>query len=102
MKKPYTAISLTPREYSSGEHIRLGNISHQGNPMVRQILVQNAWRAIRKDKHLKEVFERIAKKAGRKKAILGIARRMLGHTRAEFKRRRGIYVIEKNFTSAIS
>lgn len=83
----YSFVGLTPQEYSSGEHTRLGNISHKGNPMIRQILVQDAWRAIRKDENLKMVFDRIAAKAGRKKAILGIARRMLGHTRAEFKKR---------------
>ncbi len=86
-KKLYSFIGLTPQEYSSGEHTRLGHISHKGNPMIRQILVQDAWTAIRKDNNLKIVFDRIATKAGRKKAILGIARRMLGHTRAEFKRR---------------
>lgn len=90
-KALYSYTGLTPREYSSGEHVRLGNITHQGNPMIRHILVQNAWRAIRKDENLKVTFERIAKKAGRKKAILGIARRMLGHTRAEFKRRSEIH-----------
>jgi transposase len=92
----YSYTGLTPREHSSGEHIHLGNISHQGNPMLRQILVQNSWRAIRKNKHLAEVFERIAKKAGKKKAILGIARRILGHIRAEFKRRKEIHDVAKN------
>jgi len=83
----YSFLGITPQEYSSGEHIRLGNISHKGNPMLRQILVQDAWRAIRKDESLRIVFNRIAAKAGRKKAILGIARRMLGHIRAKFKKR---------------
>jgi transposase len=89
-------IGLAPREHSSGGHVHLGGITHQGNPAIRQILVQNAWRAIRKNKQLKEVFERIAKTAGRKKAIVGVARRMLGHSRAEFKKRRtekGLYVV---------
>jgi transposase len=83
----YSFIGITPQEYSSGEHSHLGNISRKGNPIIRQILVQNAWRAIEKDHNLKDTFDRIAVKAGRKKAILGIARRMLGHTRAEFKKR---------------
>jgi transposase len=87
-KALYCFTGLTPKEESSGENIRLGNITHQGNPMIRQILVQNAWRAIRKNRELAEVFERIAKKAGRKKAILGIARRMLGHARAIMKKKK--------------
>lgn len=86
----YSFLGITPREHSSGEHIHLGNITHTGNSMIRQIIVQDAWRAISKDPNLKMVFDRIAAKAGRKKAILGIARRMLGHTRAEFKKRKAL------------
>lgn len=87
-KALYSFTGLTPRENSSGEHVRLGNITHQGNPMIRQILVQNAWRAIRMNKELAEVFQRIAKNTGRKKAILGIARRMLGHARAVMRKKK--------------
>lgn len=87
-KALYCFTGLTPREDSSGEHIRLGNITHQGNPIIRQILVQNAWRAIRKDKLYATVFQRIAKNVGRKKAILGVARRMLGHARAMIKKKK--------------
>lgn len=87
-KALYCFTGLTPKEESSGENIHLGNITHQGNPMIRQILVQNAWRAIRKDKELAEIFERISKNAGRKKAILGIARRMLGHARAIMRKKK--------------
>ena len=87
-KSLYCYIGLTPREHSSGEHVHLGNITHQGNPVVRQILVQDAWRAIRRDEQLKEVFERIAQKGGRKRAIVGVARRMIGQIRAEFKKKR--------------
>ena len=37
---------LTPSEYSSGEHIRKGHISRQGNPRIRSILVMCSWIAI--------------------------------------------------------
>jgi transposase len=87
-KALYCFTGLTPREVSSGESQHLGHITHQGNPMIRQILVQNAWRAIRKSKEYAEVFERIAKNSNRKKAILGIARRMLGHARAIMKKKK--------------
>lgn len=89
-KDLYSYTGLTPRERSSGEKIHFGGITHQGNPMLRGLLVEIAWRAIKKDSHLNKVFERIAKKAGRKKAIVGIARRMLGHIRAKFNTRREV------------
>jgi transposase len=63
----FSYTGLTPSEYSSGEHKHLGNISRQGKAQLRMILVQIAWRSIKKDKRLLEVFERISKKAGKKR-----------------------------------
>jgi transposase len=76
---------LTPCEYSSGEHVRKGHISRQGKPVLRSILVQCAWTAIRYDKSLREVFDRIGKRAGAKRAIVAVARRLIGRIRACFR-----------------
>lgn len=78
----FSFTGLTPQEYSSGENTRQGHISHQGRSVLRKILVQAAWRAIVRDDGLKKTFERISIKAGRKRAIVAIARRLIGHTRA--------------------
>lgn len=78
----FSFTGLTPQEYSSGEHIRQGHISRQGRAILRKILVQAAWKAIRKDLKLREVFEKICIRAGKKRAIIGIARRLIGHLRA--------------------
>jgi len=87
----YSFTGLTPCEHSSGDKRRLGNISRQGNPIIRGILTEAAWKAIKKDAQLEEVFDRLVRNTGsRKKAILGIARRMIGHTRAEFKKENSI------------
>lgn len=80
----FSYTGFTPSEYSSGEHVRKGHISHQGKPIIRKVLVQAAWKSIKVDANLKRTFERIAFKAGKKKAIVGIARRLLGHLRACF------------------
>ena len=86
-RKLYGFIGLTPKEYSSGDKKKLGNISRHGNPIIRAILTEAAWMAIRKDQELNAVFERLVKNtSSRKKAILGVARRMIGRTRAEFKK----------------
>lgn len=83
----YSFTGLTPCEHSSGDNRRLGNISRQGNPIIRGILTEAAWKAIKIDPYWEEVFDRLVRNTGsRKKAILGIARRMIGHTRAEFKK----------------
>ena len=76
---------LTPSEYSSGEKVRRGHISRQGSARVRGLLVEAAWRAIDKDEALKEAFERIAKTCGKKRAIVAIARKLIGRIRACFR-----------------
>jgi len=84
IKGLFSYTGLTPSEYSSGEHKWLGNISRQGKSSLRMILVQIAWRSIKIDKHLLEVFERISKKAGKKRAIVAVARKIIGCIRACF------------------
>lgn len=88
-------IGITPCEYSSGEHIRQGNITRQGKPILRKILVQAAWRAITIDPELEEIFNRIAKKSGSKKAIVAVARKLICRIRACFINNE-LYVLENN------
>lgn len=81
----FSYIGLTPSEHSSGEHTRQGHITKQGKSIVRKILVQSAWVAIRNDKGLQAIYERIAEKSGAKRAIVAIARRLIGRIRACFR-----------------
>lgn len=81
-KKLFSFSGLTPREYSSGDKKRLGSISRQGRSILRKILVEAAWVAIKKDKNLKNIFETISKRVGAKRAIVGVARRLIGRIRA--------------------
>jgi transposase len=81
-KQLFNFTGLTPSEYSSGEHIRQGHITRQGNSLLRKILIEAAWLAIIKDPSLKEVFNRLSKKRGKKRAIVGIARRLIGRIRS--------------------
>ena len=84
-KALYSYTGLTPSEYSSGEKIRRGHISRQGSARIRGLLVEAAWRAIGKDVALNEAFERIAKTSGKKRAIVAIARKLIGRIRACFR-----------------
>lgn len=83
----FSYTGLTPSEHSSGGHVRKGHISRQGKTIIRKILVLAAWKAIQKDQRLRDTFERIATKAGGKKAIVAIARRLVGHIRACFRKK---------------
>jgi len=81
----FSYTGLTPSEYSSGEHTRKGHISRQGKPILRSTLVQCSWIAIRYDKELNQAYERISKRAGAKRAIVAIARKLIGRVRACFR-----------------
>lgn len=80
----YQYTGLTPSEHSSGEHVRKGHIDRQGSTRVRQMLVEIAWRAIDLDGALKECFDRIAFRRGKTRAIVAIARKLIGRMRACF------------------
>lgn len=73
---------LTPSEHSSGEHTRQGHITRQGNSVLRKILIEAAWVAIYKDPSLEAIFNQLASKRGKKRAIVGIARRLIGRIRS--------------------
>lgn len=81
-KHLFSFTGLTPAEHSSGEHTRLGHITRQGNSIIRGILIEAAWMAIRQDNDLEKIFLRMTKKSGKKRAIVGIARRLIGRIRA--------------------
>ena len=81
----FSYTGLTPSEHSSGTAIRRGPISRQGSSRVRHVLIEIAWRAVSRDAALHEIFERIAATRGKKRAIVAIARRLVGRMRACFR-----------------
>lgn len=83
-KQLFSFTGLTPSEYSSGEHKRQGHITRQGRAVLRKVLIQAAWVAIYKDPALMRIFEKTTKRVGKKRAIVGIARRLIGRIRSCF------------------
>ena len=67
-------LGLTPSQYSSGEHIRLGHITHAGNDRARTTLVESSWILIGKDPQMRWKYENIKHRRGGKRAIVAIAR----------------------------
>ena len=80
-KQLFSYTGLTPREHSSGEHRWLGHISRQGKALVRKMLVQAAWKAVGIDKGLEKKFGELSKRIGSRRAIVAIARIMIGYAR---------------------
>jgi transposase len=74
-------LGLTPSQYSSGEHIRMGHITHAGNSRLRTTLVESSWLLIRKDPEMRRKYERVKHKRGGKRAIVAVARNLSGRIR---------------------
>ena len=68
---------LTPTVRSSDGRARLGHISRQGSPALRWALVEAAQKCTTGGGPLRESFERIAKRRGRKIAKVAVARQIL-------------------------
>ena len=68
-------LGMTPSQFSSGDKVRLGHITRQGNSNLRRILIESAWTVIKHDPHLREKYDRIkARGTNGKKAIVAVAR----------------------------
>lgn len=87
-EKLFSYAGLTPREYSSGENIRQGHITRQGKSILRKLLVESSWTAIKKDSSLTEIFNKLSYRVGKKRAIVAIARILLGRIRTCIKEKR--------------
>ena len=68
---------LTPTVRSSDGKARLGHISRQGSPALRWALVEAAQKCTTGGGPLREQFERITKRRGRKIAKVAVARQIL-------------------------
>jgi transposase len=82
IRQLYSFAGLTPREDTSGDREKKGPITKQGSTFLRHCLVEIAWRAIRKDSGLKERYDKLKAKRGGKRAIVAIARQLIGRIRA--------------------
>ena len=70
---------LCPRVTQSGQSAYHGHISKQGPPVLRWVLQQAAWVAIRSDPNARRIYARIARRAGSKKAATALGRKLLSY-----------------------
>lgn len=73
-------FGLVMREKSTGNKIRRGSITHTGNGIARNLLIESSWRAIKKDKELAQFYGRIANRHhvlyAKQKAIVAVAHKI--------------------------
>jgi transposase len=72
-------IGMVPKQLDSGETERSGRITHQGNRLVRSLLVEVAWAGLRHNPWARATYERISggKKSRKKIAIVAVGRKLL-------------------------
>jgi transposase len=68
---------LVPQVRQSGGKGKELGITKEGSPLLRWALVEAAWRVIRQSAAWRRIYDRIKKRAGGKKAIVAVARRLL-------------------------
>lgn len=71
----YAGLAPGWRE-SAGKRKEL-SIEKKGSKLLRWVLVEAAWQLVRYDQRWRQIFEQLAKRTGKKKAITAIARRLL-------------------------
>jgi transposase len=80
-----SSTGLTPSAYASGTAMRRGHLSRQGVSRLRHVLGETAWRALPRAPILQARFERIAATRGKQRAMVAMARRLIGRIRACFR-----------------
>jgi transposase len=68
---------LVPRVRQSGGKGKDLGITKEGSPLLRWALVEASWRVIRQSAAWRRIYEGIRKRAGGKKAIVAVARKLL-------------------------
>jgi transposase len=77
-KKVAAYAGLAPGQRESAGRAKEVGITKQGSGLLRWALVEAAWRLVRKSRRWQTVFEGLRKRRGQKKAIVAVARRLLG------------------------
>jgi transposase len=66
-------FGLVPSQDQSGERNRLGHITREGAPVVRQLVAEAAWQAIRRSPRVRAYFERVQRDDPQRQKIALVA-----------------------------
>lgn len=76
-KKVAAYAGLSPGQRESAGKTKELSITHRGSKVLRWALNQASWQLVQRDLRWRTIFEGIAKRRGKKKAIVAISRRLL-------------------------
>lgn len=69
---------LAPKVRESANRRKEGGITKEGSGLLRWVLIQTAWRMVTKTRRWGLAYEKLKSRKGAKRAIVAIARRLLG------------------------
>jgi transposase len=78
-------VGLVPDTHGSGEKEYTGEITRRRNHLLRALLIECSWIAVRKDPVLMLVFNNLSKRMTKNRAIIRIARKLLNRIRFVLK-----------------
>ena len=78
-------IGIVPSTNSSGEKERTGGLTHRQKSYLKNIIIEAAWVAVRKDPALTMSYSRLIKRMNPQKAIIKIAKKLLNRIRYVWK-----------------
>ncbi len=72
-------VGLVARVHQSGKTNHTGGITHAGNPVLRTLLIEITWLAIRRDTWMRDCYERIRRGDCKRRhiAVTAVARKLL-------------------------
>ena len=74
-------VGLVPMTKSSGEKESVGGITKRQNKMLRSLIIESSWIAIRNDPALLMAYQKLIKRMKPQKAIIRIAKKLLNRMR---------------------
>lgn len=74
-------VGLIPRIHASGDRVVTGKMIKRGSKVLKILLIEASWEAVRKDVALMATFNQLALRMNKNKAIIRIARKLLNRVR---------------------
>jgi len=75
-------VGLAPAVYSSGEKQKILGLSKQRNKYLRNLLIESAWTALRKDDVLLNYYGKLRNRMSAQRAIIIVSKKLLSRIRA--------------------
>jgi transposase len=76
-KQVVAYAGLAPGRRESAGKVRELGITKQGSPLLRWVLVEAAWQAVRRSAHWRGIYQALKQRRGARRAIVAVARRLL-------------------------